>query len=61
MTQADRETTAAHHFGPDNALTTFWFLVPARTVRGRQSRLVGWLTFGLTRPTIPAWTAAASC
>ena len=21
----------------------------------------GWLTFALTRPTIPAWTAAASC
>ena len=26
-----------------------------------KSSLVGWLTFALTRPTIPAWTAAASC
>ena len=29
--------------------------------RRRESIPVGWLTFALIRPTIPAWTAAASC
>ena len=35
------------------AVTAFWRFV--------LSSSVGWLTFALIRPTIPAWTAAASC
>jgi len=41
------------------AITTFWWLVPM-TDRGHSSP-VGWLTFAVIRPTIPAWTGAASC
>jgi hypothetical protein len=39
------------------ALTAFWWLRHP----SRREPPFGWLTFALIRPTIPAWTAAASC
>jgi len=40
----------------------FWLLVPDRPPLSRgHSSSVGWLIFALTHPTVPAWTAAASC